>query len=98
MGAAPAGIGYSDAAITVGNVVFNSDINRISLSADRWGHEDVHVSQWARFGGWPFISAYLAARASAAALGRPSDCNIFEAEAGFESGGYNGCKKYEKKA
>ncbi len=66
---------------TFGDVVMNTSSSR--MSDERFGHESKHSTQWAAFGGWGFIPAYLL---DLAIEGR---CNSFEHEAGYTSGGYN---------
>jgi hypothetical protein len=67
----------------IGDVIMNP--SETPLSDDVFRHEARHSNQWAAFGGWGFLPAYLGA------LGLQGECNVFEGSAGFRSGGYSEC-------
>jgi hypothetical protein len=66
----------------IGDVVINPQPD--GLPSDLFSHEAKHSYQWGALG-WGFPAAYGIARAV------QGECNVFEGQAGFESGGYHRC-------
>jgi hypothetical protein len=75
---------YGGAGTTYGNV-FITRLSNVPVPLQR--HEEVHASQWARYGP-DFYNIYLAVHLY---FSPGNGCNYFEEEAGFRRGGYRWC-------
>lgn len=78
-------------AMTVGNVVLvpGRAADLVAALPHVLDHESRHASQWLRFGGLPFLPAYLLGAAwSLAVSGDRAAHNPFERRAGLAAGGY----------
>ncbi len=96
--------GLTGNAHTVGNVMLTPWTDA-EFRRERGGrlllHEDVHVTQWSRYGGYKlFLAAYAVQSKDSwkrawiwAGDSAPACYNAFEVEANLADGGYDGCKR-----
>ncbi|WP_375405685.1 hypothetical protein [uncultured Amnibacterium sp.] len=82
-------------AVTIGNVVLTTGLfaDLVRALPRVLDHESRHASQWLRWGGLPFLPAYLLGVAWSLLIARDRAAgNPFERAAGLEDGGYRAAR------